>query len=97
MGKARDRSGAYYATLCYSGCMDATIRNLDEATFRALKARAALSGKTMGEMVNEALRAYLGRPEASFKRRSLRELVPEAYPEGNEDLSERIDHVVYGL
>jgi hypothetical protein len=76
--------------------MDATIRNLDEATFRALKARAALSGKTMGEMVNEAIQAYLGRPQGGPKRRSLREWVPEAYPEGNEDLSERVDQIVYG-
>jgi plasmid stability protein len=76
--------------------MDVTIRNLDEATFRALKARAALSGKTIGEMLNEALQAYLSRPE-SRKRRSLRELVPEAYPEGNEDLSRRIDQIVYGI
>ena len=77
--------------------MDATIRNLDEATYRALKARAALSGKTIGEIVNDALRAYLGRPEEAIKRRTLRDLAPEPYPEGNEDLSQRIDHVVYGL
>ena len=77
--------------------MDATIRNLDKATYRLLKARAALSGKTLGEIVNEALQAYLGSPKAAVKRRTLRELVPEAYPEGNEDLSQRIDHIVYGV
>ena len=77
--------------------MDATIRNLDKAAYRALKARAALRGRTMGDMVNEALWAYLGRPEEVSRRRSLRELVPEAFPKGNEDLSERIDEVVYGV
>ena len=74
--------------------MDATIRNLDEVTYREVKARAALSGKTIGETVNEALRAYLGRPETTLQRRTLRELTPEAYPEGNEDLSQRIDRTL---
>jgi plasmid stability protein len=77
--------------------MDATIRNLDEETFRALKARAALRGKTIGEMVNEAVRAYLARPDVAVRRRSLKELVPEEFPPGNENLSEQVDQIVYGL
>ena len=43
--------------------MDTTIRNLDEAAYRELKARAALEGKTIGEAVNEAIRAYLAHPD----------------------------------
>jgi plasmid stability protein len=76
--------------------MDTTIRNLDEATYRTLKARAALAGKTVGEMVNEALRAYRARADSLPKTGSLVDLRPEAYPPGNERLSEEIDAVVYG-
>lgn len=75
--------------------MDTTIRNLDEQAYRELKARAALTGRTIGELVNEAIRAYLARP-APVGRGSLRDLVPEPYPEGTERLSEEIDATVYG-
>lgn len=82
---------------CYNEHMDRTIRNLDEDAYRQLKARAALAGKTVGELINDAIRAYLGRPDGMPKRRSLGELRPEAYPDGNERLSEEIDAVVYGV
>ena len=77
--------------------MDTTIRNLDPRAYRALKARAALLGKTVGEAVNEAIRAYLARPESQPRRGSLRDLEPMAYPEGLERLSEQIDDIAYGL
>jgi len=77
--------------------MDTTIRKLDEGAYRALKARAALSGKTIGELMNEAIRAYLGRPDPALKTASLASLRPEPYPEGNERLSSEIDRVVYGV
>lgn len=76
--------------------MDSTIRNLDAKAYRALKARAALLGKTVGETVNEAIRAYLARPESRPRSGSLRDLSPEAYGPGNERLSEQIDDVAYG-
>jgi hypothetical protein len=76
--------------------MDTTIRNIDDKIYRALKARAALAGKTVGEMVNEALEAYLARPDLSRKRGSLNDLKPEKYPQGNKRLSENIDKIVYG-
>ena len=76
--------------------MDTTIRNLDEGAYRSLKARAALAGKTIGEMVNEAIRAYLARPDFPTGPGSLQDLTPEEYPEGTERLSEDIDSVVYG-
>ncbi len=82
--------------MCYKQRMDTTIRNLDEAAYRKLKAKAALSGKTVGEVVNEAIRAYCGRPDAQ-RRGSLADLTPERYPKGNERLSEEIDAVVYGV
>lgn len=77
--------------------MDTTIRNIDEAAYRVLKARAALAGKTIGEMVNEAICSYLARPDLLPKRGSLRDITPESYPEGNERLSEEIDVIVYGV
>jgi len=77
--------------------VDTTIRNLDEQAYRELKARAALTGKTIGELVNEAIRAYLSRPSTAAKRSSLRDLRPQVYPEGNERLSLEIDQIVYGL
>jgi plasmid stability protein len=77
--------------------MDTTIRNLDEAAYRELKARAALTGKTIGDLLNDAIRSYLARPVPLSKRGSLRDLVPESYPKGNERLSERIDAIAYGI
>lgn len=82
--------------MCYIAHMDTTIRNLDEQAYRRLKARAALEGKTMGQMVNEAIAAFLEHPQPTEKGRSLRELTPRRYPAGNERLSEEIDTVVYG-
>ena len=76
--------------------MDTTIRNLDEQAYRALKARAALTGRTIGETVNEAIRAYLARPGGGTRTGSLADLTPSDYPEGNERLSEQVDALVYG-
>jgi plasmid stability protein len=75
--------------------MDTTIRNLDQALFRAAKSRAALQGRSIGEIVNDALRSYLAR-DLPERRGSLADLKPERYPRGNERLSERIDKWVYG-
>ncbi|MGH7540071.1 MAG: FitA-like ribbon-helix-helix domain-containing protein [Gemmatimonadota bacterium] len=83
--------------MSYNGDMDTTIRNLDEGTYRRLKARAALEGRTIGDVVNEAIRAFLARPERHRRTRSLADLRPEEYPEGNEELSREIDAVVYGI
>jgi plasmid stability protein len=75
--------------------MDTTIRNLDEQAYRAARARAVLEGRTVGDVVNEALRLYLKRVSPTNKR-SLAELRPEPFPEGNENLSRNIDAIVYG-
>jgi hypothetical protein len=77
--------------------MDATIRNIDEETYRALKARSALTGKTIGEVLTEAIRSYLAQPRIFPKRGSLRDWLPERYPKGNKHLSEEIDKIVYGV
>ena len=89
---------AYYESLCYIVAMDVTIRNVDETAYRALKARAALDGKTVGEVLNEALKAFLGRPDQSIKQPGiLQSFQPELFPPGNERLSEQIDRIVYGV
>lgn len=75
--------------------MDTTIRNLDERVYRRLRARAIAAGLTVGEALNEAMRAYLARPQLA-KTSSLRDLESQPYPKGNERLSEDIDAVVYG-
>ncbi len=76
--------------------MDTTIRNLDDDAYRRLKARAALTGKTVGQTVNEAIRAYLARPWPEEGRGSLADWRPVAFDEGDERLSEEIDRIVYG-
>jgi len=76
--------------------MDTTIRNLDENTYRALRARAVLQGRNVGELLNEAMRAYLARIPRNGGRSTLRALKPEPFPEGNERLSHEIDVIVYG-
>ena len=76
--------------------MDTTIRNLDEAAYRDLKARAAITGRTIGDLLNEAIRCKLARPGGGARRWTLRDLGPELYPEGSERLSEQVDDVVYG-
>jgi len=72
------------------------VRNLDEQAYTALRARAALEGCTVDELINEAIRSYLGRSAVKRGTASLRSLRPEPYPEGNERLSSEIDAVVYG-
>jgi plasmid stability protein len=76
--------------------MDTTIRNLDEQAYRAIRARAVMRGRNVGDLLNEAMRAYLARIPVAEPASSLRALQPEAFPEGNEHLSQEIDAIVYG-
>lgn len=75
--------------------MDTTIRNLDEGLYRRLKARAALEGRTIGSVVNEAVAVYLARPEPA-QTSTWADLEPLELPPGNERLSEQVDSIVYG-
>ena len=47
--------------LYYNDCMDITIRNVDDEIYRRVKARAALEGRTIGDVLNEAMRTFLDR------------------------------------
>lgn len=76
--------------------MDTTIRNLDDQAYRALRARAILERRTVGDLINEAIRGYLARVPMRQRTSTLRVLKPERYPQGNERLSLKIDTVVYG-
>lgn len=76
--------------------MDTTVRNLDEHAYRALRARAVLEGRTVGDLMSEAIRSYLHRATTIRKTGSLRALRPEPFPEGNERLASEIDAIVYG-
>lgn len=76
--------------------MNTTIRNIDKKAYRVLKAQAALEGRTVGELLNEAIRSYLVRVGPIPRNGSLRDLVPEVFPKGNERLSEHVDAIVYG-
>ena len=84
----------FFEYKCYMYYMDTTIRNIDRDTYRRMKARAALVGRTIGDVLNDAMRLYLAQPEVREKRGSLRDLQPERYPEGTERLSEQIDNIV---
>jgi hypothetical protein len=72
--------------------MDTTIRNIDEQSYREAHARAVLEGRTVGDVVNEALRSYLKRsPERQAEPRG--RLRPERFRDGNEGLSGEIDEL----
>ena len=75
--------------------MDTTLRNLDEEAYRALRTRAVMQGRDVGDLLNEAMRAYLARVPVTQRGSTLRDLVPESFPDGNERLSQDIDAIVY--
>ena len=76
--------------------MDTTIRNLDPEVYRRLKAHAALTGRTVGDVMNEAIRHFLARPAVATRMGSLASWQPVEFPPGNERLIEEIDAIVYG-
>ena len=76
--------------------MDTTVRNLDEDAFRRLKARAASEGKTIGEALNDAMRAYTMGQLPFERRRSILDSKGADFGKGTEHLSEEVDAIVYG-
>ena len=77
--------------------MDTTVRNLDPQAYRALRARAVLEGRTVGDLISEAIRVYLARATPKRGVGTLRALRPEPFPDGNDALSLEIDAIVYGV
>jgi len=76
--------------------MDKTIRNLDSRAYRAIKARAVAEGRTVGEVVSEAIAVYLARPSPGGAQGSLADLVPRDLGPGTETLSADVDAIAYG-
>lgn len=76
--------------------MDKTIRNLDEKAYRALRVRAVMEGRNVGDLLNEAIRGYLVKVSIGRGKSTLRDFRPVPFPEGNENLSQEIDAIVYG-
>ena len=76
--------------------MDTNIHNLDRRAWQAVEAQASLEGTTIGDVVHEAIHACVGWPGRREKSGSLRSLMPQEFPPGNERLSEEINTVVYG-
>lgn len=77
--------------------MDTTIRNLHEDAYRQLKARAALEGKPIGEVLSALIREAAGTGAAWPKRGSAHDIKPEPFGKKNRHLSEEIDAIVYGI
>ena len=75
--------------------MDTTIRNLNDDAYSALRDRAVMEGRDVGDLLNEAMSAYLERVPIEPREPTLRDLRPEALSEANERLRREIDAIVY--
>jgi hypothetical protein len=76
--------------------MDSTIRNLDRRLYQQLRRRAKANRMTVGEAMNQAMKAYLAWPQFKKTGVSILDVKPEDFGPGNERLSEEIDDIVYG-
>ena len=76
------------------------IRNLDPGVYRILKARAAAEGRPIGEVVTDAIRAYVGRPAKKTGRRAAKKSIADLPVfdggPGSEHWSEEVDEFLYG-
>lgn len=75
--------------------MDTTIRNMDERTYRQLKAKAAVEGITVGSAITQAIKSWLNEEEERKKSVSLLDMKPESFGKKNSRLSEEIDEILY--
>jgi hypothetical protein len=77
-------------------CMRTTL-NLDEQRYQAAKLRAATEGKTVTSIIQEALRAFLLKPQKSAHTFRLRwitrrgKLLPGINPDDRDSLHEVMD------
>jgi plasmid stability protein len=78
--------------------MDTLIRNIDASTYRAARARAALEGRAVGEVVTTALREYLAQTTVTEEATNLLDKPVEnqsaAAADGNH-AGTRVDEVVF--
>jgi hypothetical protein len=75
--------------------MDKTIRNLKKEAYLAIRAKAVLKGKNIGEMISEAIEKYLALPEFSKSSFSIQDLSRFSLGRGNKKLSSQIDSILY--
>jgi len=74
-----------------------SFRDVDAGAFREFKAAVASQGMTMGIAVSEALRLFAKQfKEKKGNKMSLLDLKPVDYGPGSENMSQRIDEVLYG-
>lgn len=79
--------------------MNVVVRNVEEAAFRKLKAKAVEEGLSVGKAINQAIYAWLGKLEKpnARKRPALLGFKPIRCGPGNENVSQEIDRIVYGV
>lgn len=85
----------------HSGCkleavstqMETLIRNIDASTYRAARARAALEGRSVGDVVTTALRDYLARNPVEENPSALLDQPDES--QDDERSGAHIDEVVF--
>src|ERR1035438_9727103 len=73
-------------------CVTSTTRWIRQF---AISTRVVMQGRNIGDLLSEAMLAYLARVSVSRGRSTLRALAPEPFPDGNEGLSREIDAIVY--
>ena len=71
-----------------------TVKEIDEDSFKELKAFAAKGKITIGAALTLAIKKLLS--QTRKKRKDLAELAPINWGPGTEHLSEQIDEVIYG-
>ena len=69
---------------------------MDEAAYRSARARSVLEGRTVGDLISEAIRSFLKRPGSGAGNRSLKDLPSFDLGESASCLSQFIDDTLYG-
>ncbi len=77
--------------------MKVTFSIEDESVYRSVKARAAASGRTVREIVEEALREWLDRHEDADDARAAADALAEYEREGGVAAAEYFEHLASEL
>ena len=76
--------------------MDKTIRNLNKEAYLAIRAKAVLKGKNVGELISEAIEKFLALPEFNKSDFSFQSLSKYKLGKKNNKLSSEVDNILYG-
>jgi len=77
--------------------MNICVRDVKEQLFRTFKAETVRENKKMGEALNEAIKLWLKKKKTTKPKYRFMDLKPFDPGPGCEDLSERVDEIVYGI